>query len=144
MQNLTLWDACGEQPKLWDFAGDWTVLMVTTSWCEPCQEELLELETHRAEARETTGVPGLDWLVVLYQNATLGAPLGEDAGAFIEYLGIEGVVPVLADPTQTAPDIIPWEGTLPGKCLLSAEMELSYCWSGADDGEAFGWLAENG
>jgi len=38
---------------------------------------------------------------------------------------------------------MPWDGGLPGKCLLSPEMVIGTCWSGDDDSDAMSWLAEN-
>ena len=139
IQNFTLHDSCGEKPKLWDFAGSWKVLLATTAWCAPCQDEVRELEQHREDARTSTGVADLDWIVVLFENVTTGAPLGDDAGDYAEHT--EAVVPVLAEPTQTIVDEIPWDGTLPAKCFLSPEMTISTCWSGEDDSDAMAWLA---
>ncbi|MCP4810358.1 MAG: hypothetical protein GY884_33895, partial [Proteobacteria bacterium] len=73
---------------------------------------------------------------------TTGAPLGDDAGDYSDYVGVTGVVPVLAEPTQSIIDEIPWDGLLPGKCLLSPDMTISYCWSGEDDSGAMSFLAK--
>ena len=143
IRNVTLYDACEEQIPIWDFAGAYRLLVVTTGWCEPCWEEVQEIPARQSAFEEAWGRP-LRYLVVLYQDAAAQTADGGDVADYIDHLALDSdEVDVLAEPTQTILDAIPWEGALPGKCALTPGMEMLHCYSGDDDEEAWGKIAEH-
>lgn len=134
--NASLVDACGESVDLWDFAGQWHILAVTAAWCTSCYQEVQSYPELQAEFRAETGVD-FSYLLVLYEDGTLGPPDAETVAEYGAALELEGVVPVLGDPSKGITGQLPWEDSLPAKCVLNPEMEMVHCYIGRDDTEAY-------
>jgi len=70
-------------------------------------------------------------------------PDGEDARLYHETLGSPDY-PVLSDQAQTMLNSVPYDGSrLPGKCVLSPEMELLHCAEGHGTGELLTTIVEH-
>ena len=135
IENLSLLDQCGEQVDLWDFAGGYHILFMTASWCGVCKAEAREQPDRKSAFIDETGLD-FSYLIVLAENNFSLPPSADDATAYADYL--DTAEPVTASPDQRIIDATPWTGSpLPGKCVLSPEMELLYCYTGEGDEEAF-------
>ncbi len=67
------------------------------------------------------------YAIVLFQDATAGTPNPEDGEGYLDDVG-EPPFPVLSNEAQDILDVVPYTGDpLPGKCLVSPEMELIEC-----------------
>jgi hypothetical protein len=92
-----------------------------------------EQEEIRAE-----GIP-FSFVVALYGDKSDETPtdpaLGADYAEAIDVVDHE--FPVTADLTGTVRDQIPWEGSLPGKCVVSPEMVMLSCWSSGKNEPGF-------
>lgn len=78
------------------------------------------------------GIP-FSFVIALYADEEDNIPPRDEGIAleYAEYIGLGQAFPVTADMTGTITDLIPWEGTLPGKCAVSRDLELMECWSSA-------------
>ena len=66
-------------------------------------------------------------MIGLFQDYSGGVPDGADASVYHETLGFPDY-PVVADEDQEMLAAVPYDGTsLPGKCLLSPQMEILHC-----------------
>jgi hypothetical protein len=66
-------------------------------------------------------------VIGLFQDYSGGVPDGADAALYHETLGFPDY-PVVADEAQEMLAAVPYDGTsLPGKCLLSPQMEILHC-----------------
>ena len=64
-------------------------------------------------------------------------PTGSDAVAYAKETKINHLFPVTVDPTAQVLKDTPWDGMArPGKCVLTPEMKLLYCYVGSDDTQA--------
>lgn len=135
--NIPLVDSCGEAVPLWDFAGTYHILFMTTSWCSACRAEAEEIPDRTADFLANGLVDDFSYILVLSEDNLSNPPDAEDAIAFDEAVKAEGF-PITADPGQKVVTDTPWDGyRLPGKCVLSPEMELLHCYTGDDDTEGF-------
>jgi hypothetical protein len=66
-------------------------------------------------------------VIGLFQDYSSGVPDGADAAVYHETLGFPDY-PVVADEAQEMLAAVPYDGSsLPGKCLLSPQMEILHC-----------------
>jgi len=76
----------------------------------------------------------IPFLVGLYQDSLGNVPDAEtalDYADYIDALGPEAPLFVSADPDQRLLSVTPYDGTgMPGKCLLSPELEILHCMTG--------------
>lgn len=134
IDNLGLVDACGEDVDLWDLAGQYHILFMTAKWCGVCKAEVRGHEDKVADHELRSTVP-VDYVVVLFQNSTGGLPDARDAEDYRSDLNIQ--MPTFSDPSRQTIEKTPYAGDrLPGKCVLSPEMEMLSCWSGASGDQA--------
>jgi len=130
--NVSLHDQCGEEVPLWDFAGEWHIAFMTTAWCSACFGEASGLDESGVDFEAETGID-FSYLVVIFESATGDPARPEDAAPYAEVIG-DPEIPVLSDPGVAMVAATPFDGKeLPGKCLLSPEMEILSCWTGHDN-----------
>ena len=134
--NIQMADACGETVDLWDFAGSYHILFLTAEWCGACKAEVNGHDDMLADFRARSDVEA-DYMVLLFQNNQARPPTWERAEAYAN--GVRTTGPIFADPGQQSLLYTAYAGDrLPGKCVVSPEMEMLRCWSGKDgDPEAF-------
>lgn len=73
---------------------------------------------------------------MLIGDAGGNPPDAADAKAYAD--DTEVTIPVMADATAQVVDFTPWSGNArPGKCVLSPEMVMLECYTGADNAQAF-------
>lgn len=131
--NLKLFDQCGQRTDLHDFAGSYHILFMTTQWCTACLAEASELEQRTRDYSADLGIE-FSYIVALFQDVMGAPPDAEVAAEYAEVIGIDREIPVLSDRKQELLDVTPYDGeTLPGKCVLSPEMELLDCTTGHGD-----------
>jgi hypothetical protein len=140
--NLGLIDQCEEDVSLWDFAGSYHILFMTTQWCTACLSEASDLQRRTEEFVEESGIP-FSYMILLSEDTSGNAPNGNDASGYAEEVNAE-TVPVLASGDQGVLTATPWTGSpLPGKCLISPDMVMLDCYSGhGDDADAFDTIME--
>ena len=127
--NMTLHDQCGDAVPLWDFAGEWHIVFATAAWCTSCLGEASELDDLGQAFADETGI-GFSYITLLFTGPSGDPAVPEDAAGYHEYVG-SPTNPVVADPARAILDSTPYDGsTLPGKCLLSPQMEILDCWTG--------------
>lgn len=135
--NLTLADTCSESVSLWDFAGEYHILFMTTSWCSFCRAEAEEIPQRTQDFLDEGLVESFSYILVLSEDSLSNPPSAEDAIAYDSDVSAEGF-PITASPDQAIVSETPWDGLrLPGKCVLSPEMEIVHCYTGDDDSEGF-------
>lgn len=136
VENLRLIDQCGEKVDLHDFAGGYRILFMTAQWCTACLEEAIELPDRTTTYRDDLGVD-FSYVIAIFQDMMGENPADEVAAEYADVIGVDKEIPVLADKVRGVVDHTPYEGVdLPGKCLLSPEMELLDCWTGHGADEA--------
>ena len=142
VDNLEFFDQCGDPVELYDFSGRWNILFMTAAWCTSCVAEASELEERGASFSADNGVE-LQYLTVLFQDFTGDPAVPSTAEGYATNIGDPGS-PVLSDVDGLVVDSTPYDGaTLPGKCLLSPEMEIMTCWaSEGDDSVAYDIILE--
>ncbi|MBX2802687.1 MAG: redoxin domain-containing protein [Myxococcales bacterium] len=141
LRNVTMPDQCGERVDLHDLAGAYRILFMTTQWCASCVEEARELRTRSRQFERETSIP-FSYVITVFQD-TMGAPPTRDVAAdYADHVDARRVVPVLADVDQDLLVDTPYDGNaLPGKCVLSPQMEMLDCYTGhGDDAEAFAMI----
>lgn len=80
---------------------------------------------------------------MLFQDILGNVPDGEDAAVYSSAIG-DPTLPVLADDTQRILSATPYDGSaLPGKCVLTPEMEILYCWMGHGSEDGFDAIVEH-
>jgi hypothetical protein len=134
LADLTFVDQCGEDYRVWDTYGKPFFLYVTAAWCQPCFEETSNLPAEQARWAEEEGLD-IDVVAALYADVQDNVPPA-DASIGAEYADAVGVTDefvVGADMSGTVRDHMPWTDELPGKCAVSAEMEILACWQGEDN-----------
>jgi hypothetical protein len=143
--NMSLYDQCGDEVPLYDFAGTWRIVFATAAWCTTCLDEVAALDDHGEAFVDETGID-FGYITLLFQGPQGDPAVPQDAPSYHEYVDSPRI-PVVADPERAFLEATPYDGSvLPGKCLLSPEMELVHCWTGADnDDEALDMVrAEEG
>ena len=81
--------------------------------------------------------------MTIFQDTLGYVPDGEDALIYWEAIGDERI-PVLADHGQRVIPATPYDGSaLPGKCVLTPEMEILYCWTGHGNEQGFDAIVEH-
>ncbi len=129
--NLQFADPCEETVSLWDFQGQPIVMFLTAAWCPNCKAEAANLENDVTVLASEYSVD-IQPMIVLFESRTAGPPAAADAIAYAAEIDA-GPVPVFADTAQEALQRLPYDGhTLPGVCLLDAEMRIVTCRSGQD------------
>ena len=99
----------------------------------------------REQAEFLGAHPGLSFsfLLALYADTLGQVPDGADAAAYSEGIG-DASLPVLADHTQRILSVTPYDGlAMPGKCVLTPEMEILYCWVGHGNEDGLGAVVEH-
>jgi hypothetical protein len=135
--NLSLIDQCGEDIPLWDFAGTYHILFMTTYWCGVCRNEAEEIPERTADFLAEGVVEDFSYILILSEDYSGNAPTADEAAWYDEQVEASGF-PVTANPDQSVVTATPWDGYhLPGKCAVSPEMELLHCYDGDDDTEGF-------
>ncbi len=116
---------------------------MTTDWCGRCKGEARELPGRAQAFVERTGIP-FSYIITLAEGERRGTPTAADASAYAASVDIDREIPVLADPAQQTLSHTPWEGQLPGKCIIErSTMRIVNCWIGhGDDAEAFAYIEE--
>lgn len=137
IRNLSFKDQCREDVPLWDFAGSYQILFMTATWCGSCITEARELETRTTDFVDRTGIP-FHYTIVLFEDDLSQPPKAKDAVDYAETVDVYEL-PVLSSTDQGILTHTPYGGrTLPGKCILSPDMELLDCTEGhGDDAELF-------
>lgn len=133
--DLELYDQCGDALSLHDFAGGWRILFGTAAWCSVCLDEARSLDQHTQDFVDETGIE-FSWMVLLFADTKGDAPGDDVAGPYAEEIG-DPSIPVVADPMQGFLYDTPYDGSeLPGKCLLSPDLEIRMCWAGPGNDDA--------
>jgi len=129
--NVRLVDQCEEEVELWDFAGGYTVALVTTAWCGSCKSEAADMGNLAAVLSGDTGQT-VRGLVLLFQGRDGGPPSAADVVPYADEVHAEGFA-VLGDLDSVLLESLPYDGSvLPGVCLLGPKMDIVSCGSGAD------------
>ena len=138
LKGLNMPDQCGETVALHDLAGDYHILFMTTQWCGSCLAEAAELRQRTIDFEAETGL-GFSYVITLFQDSMGEAPDADVAVDYAQVVDAKQRIPVLSDMKQGLLDHTPYDGAeLPGKCVLSDEMELLDCFTGhGDDADAF-------
>jgi len=136
-------DQCGEDISLWDFADGYAILFMTTAWCGRCKGEARELPERTRSFVERTGIP-FTYIITLAESERREEPTAVDARAYATSVSIDREIPVVADVAQQTLSHTPWDGSLPGKCIIErGTMRIVNCWVGhGDDADAFEYLEE--
>ena len=138
LADLSFYDQCGEQVRIHDFAGAYTILFMTAEWCGSCLEEAASLPERGTEATAEAGVD-LGYVIVIWDDFMGEAPEPDVSVRYAEGIKVGQQIPVFADTTEAVLSHTPYDGEdLPGKCLLSPELELLHCWVGHDN-DADAW-----
>jgi hypothetical protein len=126
IDNIEFIDQCGEAVELWDFAGEWRLMFMTTAWCGTCKAEAITFEAAAAAFSEATGQPN-PFLLVLFASTSGGLPDASTGVRYAEEIDAQAM-PVLVDPRQSVLADTPYDGArLPGVCVLSPDMEMVFC-----------------
>jgi len=135
LADISLVDQCGEEVRVHDFAGRYTILFMTAEWCGSCLGEAASLSDRGQAARDEHGID-LGYAIVIWDDF-MGEIPDADAGArYADAVGVSQEIPVLSDTREDVLTHTPYDGEdLPGKCLLSPSMEILYCWIGHDNDE---------
>jgi len=142
--NMEVEDQCEESATLWDFAGEYHILFMTMAWCGTCLAEARELPQRNADWAATSDIP-FSYMIILAQDTGGVAPDGGDAFDYMNVVDVGHDVPVLSDINQKSVSDTSWDGrALPGKCVVSPEMEILDCYTGhGDDEEAFALIRQH-
>ena len=141
--NLELVDQCLEEVDLHDFADQYTILFMTASWCGTCIKEAELLSDWQADYAASSGVP-LGYAIVLFQDRNGDIPDGDEAAYYASAIASPVDVPVLSDVHADIVEATPFEGTsLPGRCLLSPQMEILSCKTGKGEDDDLYAVAEH-
>lgn len=134
---LTFKDQCREDVALYDFAGTYQILFMTAVWCQPCIAEAKELEKRTRQFTRRTGLP-FHYSVVLFEDAQSQPPRARDAVGYAETI-TASTMPVFASTDVGILEHTPYDGkSLPGKCIVTPDMELLHCTTGhGDDQDLF-------
>lgn len=122
--DFTVYDADGNEVRLYDFIGKPIVLNFWASWCGPCQMEMPDFHEKYLELGEE-----INFLMV---NATAGRETLESAKAFIEENGY--TFPVFFD-TKSDAGITYGANSLPTTFFIDADGNAIAQAMGAIDGE---------
>jgi len=137
IENILLVDSCSEEVPLWDFAGEYHILFLTTSWCSFCRAEAEEIPARTSDFLDEGLVDAFSYILILSEDYLSNPPDADDAIDYDDDVSASGF-PITANPDQTIVTGTPWDGfRLPGKCVLSPEMEIIHCYTGDDDAEGF-------
>ena len=99
---------------LWDLAGEYHILFMTTSWCGACLAEAEELSERTHDFVDTTGIP-FSYVILLFQNNYGNPPDPEIAEGYADTIDTWDI-PVMADPNVSSVYETPYTGNqLPGK-----------------------------
>jgi hypothetical protein len=80
---------------------------------------------------------GLEFMVIIFENNAGMPPDGAVAESYASELGYPQI-PVVADPSKEILVSTPWaDSSLPGKCILTPEMEILECYTGHGNETAF-------
>jgi hypothetical protein len=124
--NISGIDQCGESVDLYDLAGQYRLLFMTTVWCGACKVEARELVDRTKSILDAVDVD-FSYAIILFQDGAGNAPNpdnGEDYWLDVN----EPPFPVLANEAQDILDATPYDGSvLPGKCVVSPAMEIIEC-----------------
>ena len=132
LANLGTVDQCGDSVSLHQLSGTYQILFMTAQWCGACKQEVKELPERAQEISAEHGV-SIRYTVVLFEDNMGGVPSANVAEAYASVIGFEQELPILADTSGSILDSTPYNGTpLPGKCLLSPEMEILACSAGSN------------
>lgn len=90
------------------------------------------------------GIP-FDVALVLFEDPLGGRPPTDGALAvdYAELVGVEREFPVTVDLSGLLIDSVPWDESLPGKCVVSRELEILHCWEAVDNEEGLAFVRED-
>jgi len=144
LRNIVMPDQCGERVSLHDFAGAYRILFMTTQWCGACLAEAKELRTLSKQFERRTSIP-FSYIIAVFEDIASGPPGRQVAEEYAEAADARQVVPVLADRNQDVLVDTPYQGdALPGRCVLTPQMEILDCYTGAsDDAEAYALIEQH-
>lgn len=138
MQDVLLVDQCGEELPLYDLAGAYHLLFITTAWCGACKAEALELQDRTESIIEATGVE-FSYAIILFQSLVGGAPTVEEAADYWADI-YEPPYPVTSNQAVDILEATAYPGSpLPGKCVISPDMEILECRAGHGEDD---WAAD--
>jgi hypothetical protein len=79
----------------------------------------------------------VEFMIIIFENNAGLPPDGSVAESYAAELG-DPQIPVVADPAKQILNSTPWGDTsLPGKCILTPEMEILECYTGHGNETAF-------
>lgn len=105
--------------------------------------EAVRLPDRTADFRSDNPDIPFSYIAILHQDYAGGLPDPSVAGSYAEAIG-DPDFPVLADPAAAIVDASPWTGdALPGKCVLTPQMEMLSCYIGDDDEQAMELIVEH-
>ncbi len=82
-------------------------------------------------------------MVTLFQDILGDVPDAEDALVYWEAID-DDAIPVLSDHDQRVIVGMPYDGSaLPGKCVLTPQMEIIHCWMGHGNDQGFEAIVEH-
>jgi hypothetical protein len=84
------------------------------------------------------GIP-FQYVLTIFEDVMGNRPPTDPglSAAYAEEVEIERELPVTTDLVGTLLESVPFEDTLPNKCIVTPELELLYCWSAVDNEEGF-------
>ena len=131
IDNLLMYDQCGDAVNLWDFHGKYNILYLTVGWCNTCNREAGDLQTIQEEFIAETGLD-FEFLLVLYESPSGYPAVPEDSISYADRIGNPNF-PVFADGEKIVVNATPLTNySRPEMCILSPEMEIVECYSGYD------------
>jgi hypothetical protein len=98
--------------------------------------EAVGLPDHQEAFIAETGIE-MTWILALFQDWAGKPPVAADAVDYAKVVG-DPPYPVIADYQGRLTEVTPWTGQrLPGKCVLSPQMEILDCYNAVDNTRAF-------
>lgn len=132
LSDLGMVDQCGDLVSLHQLSGAYQILFMTAQWCGACKQEVKELPVRAQEISTEYGV-SIRYTVVLFEDNMGGIPSANIAEEYAAVIGFEQELPILADTSGSILASTPYNGApLPGKCLLSPNMQIMACSAGSN------------
>lgn len=116
-------DTFGQRISFYNFCGNYTLIIMSASWCGPCQQMASTLEAEQEEIR--ADYPNFQAFELLTQNNAYGTPDDRALDSWKSRYNLDTVAVVgpddSADPALGALDL---DGYIPTTILLSPTMEV--------------------
>lgn len=104
-------------------------------------EEAGGLPEEQTEFQEE-GIP-FAFVLAIYRNESDQVPNAKMGEKYAEKAGLATEFPVTSDTEDVVTSSIPWEGTIPGKCAISTELEILDCWSNHKNDRGFNAIRDH-